>query len=83
MGSDELKPRFVYDSDEHVRLIHEAENPPSIIISSRAAGNAIMMGAGYFTPLTGYMNLADAISCTENMKTTDGRFSPVPVLNLV
>ena len=42
-----------------------------------------MMGAGYFTPLTGFMNLADGISCAENMQTTDGRFFPVPVLNLV
>ncbi|MGW8310768.1 MAG: sulfate adenylyltransferase [Thiogranum sp.] len=83
VGSDELKPLFVYDSDEHDRLSHEAGNLPSIVISSGAAGNAVMMGGGYFSPLTGYMSLADAISCAENMKTTDGMFFPVPVLNLV
>ncbi len=83
VGSKELTPLFVYDSDERDRLSHEAENLPSIMISSGTAGNAVMMGAGYFTPLTGFMSLADGISCAENMQTTDGRFFPVPVLNLV
>ena len=51
-------------------------------MSSAAAANAVMMGAGYFTPLTGYMNRADALSVAENMRTTDGLFWPVPVVNL-
>ncbi|MGD8999074.1 MAG: sulfate adenylyltransferase [Granulosicoccaceae bacterium] len=83
VGADELKPLFVYDPDEHHALEKEAETLPSVMISSAAAGNAVMMGGGYFTPLTGFMNLADAMGCAENMKTTDGKFFPVPVLNLV
>ncbi len=83
IGSDELMPLFVYDIDEHDALNKEAENLPSIMISSAAAGNAVMMGGGYFTPLTGYMNVADAMSVAETMKTTSGQFFPVPVLNLV
>jgi sulfate adenylyltransferase len=83
IGADELMPLFVYDSDEHDALSHEAESLPSIVISSAAAGNAVMMGGGYFTPLTGYMNVADAVSVAESMKTTSGQFFPVPVLNLV
>ncbi len=83
IGSDELMPRFVYDDAEHDKLSKEAEGLPSVVISSAAAGNAVMMGGGYFTPLTGYMNIADAMGCAENMKTTDGKFFPVPVLNLV
>jgi sulfate adenylyltransferase len=83
VGADELKPLFVYDSEQHHALMKEAESLPSITISSAAAGNAVMMGGGYFTPLTGYMNVADAMGCAENMKTTDGKFFPVPVLNLV
>lgn len=83
IGSDELMPLFVYDVDEHDALNKEAENLPSIMISSAAAGNAVMMGGGYFTPLTGYMNVADAMSVAETMKTTSGQFFPVPVLNLV
>ncbi|UCE89870.1 MAG: sulfate adenylyltransferase, partial [Pseudomonadota bacterium] len=80
-GSDALNPLFVYDSREHAELLHEAENLPSMMLNSAAAANAVMMGAGYFNPLTGYMNLADAISVAENMKTTDGLFWPTPVLN--
>ena len=83
IGADELKPLFVYDTNEHDALSKEAEGLPSVVISSAAAGNAVMMGGGYFTPLTGYMNVADALSCAENMKTTSGQFFPVPVMNLV
>tara|TARA_B100000676_G_scaffold290448_1_gene323933 strand:+ start:2666 stop:3847 length:1182 start_codon:yes stop_codon:yes gene_type:complete len=81
-GSDALDPRFVYDEDQRRALIHEAENLPALLINSAAAANAVMMGAGYFNPLTGYMNLADALSVAENMQTRDGLFWPVPVLNL-
>ena len=81
-GSDALEPRFVYDEDQRRALIHEAENLPALLINSAAAANAVMMGAGYFNPLTGYMNLADALSVAENMQTRDGLFWPVPVLNL-
>ncbi|MBT8419534.1 MAG: sulfate adenylyltransferase [Gammaproteobacteria bacterium] len=81
-GSDTLNPLFVYDSAKHDELLHEAENLPSLEVNSAAAANAVMMGAGYFNPLTGYMNLADAISVAETMKTTDGLFWPTPVMNI-
>ncbi|MEA3638456.1 MAG: sulfate adenylyltransferase [Lamprobacter sp.] len=83
IGSDELQPRFVYDSERHHQLAHEAESLPSVMISSQAAGNAVMMGAGYFSPLEGFMKLADAISVAESMQTLEGRFFPVPVLCLL
>ena len=83
VGSDKLNPLFVYDSEEHHKLIKEAEGLPSIIISSQAAGNAVMMGAGYFNPLTGFMNVADAMGAAEKMTLTDGSFFPVPVLCLL
>ncbi len=83
IGATELKPLFVYDTTEHAALTKEAATLPSILISSQAAGNAVMMGGGYFTPLTGFMNVADAVSIAETMKTTSGQFFPVPVLNLV
>ena len=81
-GSDELNPLFVYDTEKHEALSKEAETLPSLLLSSSAAGNAVMLGAGYYNPLTGYMNVADALSCAEKMMTTDGIFFPVPVLNL-
>lgn len=83
VGSDELKPLFVYDPDQHHALMHEAESLPSLVISSQAAGNAVMMGGGYFSPLSGFMNIADAMSVAEGMRMTDGRFFPVPVMCLV
>ena len=63
----------------------EAESAmlPSITVSSAAAANAVMLGAGYFTPLKGYMNRSDALSVATNLKTTDGLLWPVPVLNMV
>ena len=83
VGSDELKPLFVYDPDQHHELMREAEGLPALTISSQAAGNAVMMGGGYFSPLPGFMNVADALSVAETMRTTDGRFFPVPILCLV
>jgi sulfate adenylyltransferase len=83
VGSDELQPLFVYDPDKHHELMHEAEQLPSVVISSQAAGNAVMMGGGYFSPLAGFMNVADAVSVAQSMMTTDGRFFPVPVLCLL
>jgi len=82
-GSDELNPLFVYDSAENDALQKEAESLASIVVSSATAANAVMLGAGYFNPLTGYMNKADALSVATDMKTTSGLFWPTPVLNLV
>lgn len=61
----------------------ESSTLSSITVSSAAAANAVMLGAGYFTPLTGYMNRADALSVATDLKTTDDTFWPVPVLNMV
>ena len=81
-GSDELNPLFVYDSEQRHALIKEAEGLPSILLNSAAAANAVMLGGGYFNPLTGYMNLADSLSVAEKMRTVDGLFFPVPVVNM-
>lgn len=81
-GSDELNPLFVYDTDRRHALLAEAETLPSLLLNSAAAANAVMLGGGYFNPLTGYMNLADAMAVAESMTTTGGLFFPVPVVNL-
>ncbi len=82
-GSKTLNPLFVADPDENDRLQEEAEKLPSVVVSSAAAANAVMLGGGYFNPLPGYMNKADALSVARDMKTTRGLFWPVPVLNLL
>ena len=81
-GSQELNPLFVYDEVKHAELMKEAETLPSLLLNSAAAANAVMLGSGYFNPLTGYMNVADAVSAAEKLHTTSGLFFPVPVLNL-
>lgn len=82
-GSDKLNPLYVEDAGKRQALMAEADTLPSLVISSAAAGNAVMMGAGYFNPLPGFMNLADSISVAETLKTTSGLFWPVPIINLV
>ncbi|ERP92988.1 sulfate adenylyltransferase [Alcanivorax sp. P2S70] len=82
-GADALTPLYVADEAARVALQKEAESLPSVVISSAAAANAVMMGAGYFTPLTGYMNKADMLSVAENLTTANGLFWPVPIVNML
>jgi len=82
-GSDKLNPLYVMDAKERAALTAEAEKLPSIVVSSAAAANAVMLGGGYFNPLTGYMNLADSVKVSNEMKTAAGVFFPVPVVNVV
>ena len=81
-GSDVLMPLYVSDDAAREQLLKEAEALPSLLLNSAAAANAVMLGAGYFNPLQGYMNLADALAVAKDMHTTDGLFWPVPVVNL-
>lgn len=82
-GSEKLNPLFVYNEDQNAELQQQAASSPSVIISSAAAANAVMLGAGYFNPLPGYMNKVDALSVAEKMTTAGGLFWPTPILNLV
>jgi len=81
-GADALNPLLVTDADQHASLLAEAATLPSLLLTSAAAADAVMLGGGYFTPLAGYMNVADAMSVAEKMYTVDGLFWPVPVLNM-
>lgn len=82
-GADTLMPLYVADDAERAALAKEAASLPAITVSSAAAANAVMLAAGYFTPLNGYMNLADSLSVAEKLHTVDGLFWPVPIVNLV
>ncbi|MGB1254412.1 MAG: sulfate adenylyltransferase [Thiolinea sp.] len=82
-GADALKPLFVTNDSEREQLKSESQTLASTVVSSAAAGNAVMLAAGYFTPLDGFMNKADALSVGQSMCTTSGLFWPTPVLNLV
>jgi sulfate adenylyltransferase len=81
-GANVLTPRFIEDAAQRQALMAEAEQLPALLVSSATAANAVMLGGGYFTPLEGYMDKADAIRVAESMQTVDGLFWPVPILNL-
>ncbi len=66
-GSDVLNPLLVTDAAQCERLLAEAATLPSLLLSSAAAANAVMLGGGYFTPLSGFMNVADALSVAQKM----------------
>ncbi|MFT7126532.1 MAG: sulfate adenylyltransferase [Pseudoalteromonas tetraodonis] len=80
-GSERLNPLFVADATQRAALITEAASLPTLLLNSAAAANAVMLGAGYFNPLSGYMNKADSLSVAEKLHTVDGLFWPVPVVN--
>ena len=82
-GSGELKPLYVDDEAMREALVKEAHGLPSLVVSSLAATAAVMMGGGYFTPLTGYMTVADALSVADSMKLKSNLFWPVPFMNVV
>lgn len=82
-GADTLKPLYVDDPHLRGELEREAANLPALTISSAAAANAVMLAAGYFTPLTGFVDKNNALSVAQTMHTSDGLFWPTPVLNLV
>lgn len=79
--SERLKPLYVSDAQERAELTQEAESLPSMVADSSSAASAVMLGGGYFTPLTGFLNKSDALSIAEQMHTSDGLFWPVPILN--
>ena len=82
-GSEILNPLFVKDESRRKMLLEEAENIPSIVVSSAAVANAVMLGGGYFNPLNAYMNLSDVLAVAEGMKMSSGLMWPTPVINLL
>ena len=82
-GSEILNPLLVKDKAHREMLLEEAEKIPSVVVSSAAAANAVMLGGGYFNPLNAYMNLADVLAVAEGMQMPSGLMWPTPVVNLL
>ena len=82
-GAETLTPLYISDDAQRAELTKEAEELPSVLLSSGAAASAVMLASGYFTPLTGYMNIAEATNVASDMKLPNGLFWPVPILNIV
>ncbi|MFZ5619882.1 MAG: sulfate adenylyltransferase [Pseudomonadota bacterium] len=77
-GGGELKPLLLEGqalADEQKR----AAGLKKVNVSSREAGDLIMMGIGGFTPLTGFMTHADWQGVCDGMKMTTGLFWPIPI----
>ena len=70
-GSDTLNPLYVADHAQRAELVKEAGALPNIIISSGAAASAVMLASGYFNPLDGYMDIAEAMSVAEQNDRSD------------
>jgi sulfate adenylyltransferase len=81
-GAEQLRPLYIDDVARRRELEREAAGLPALLLNSASAANAVMLGAGYFTPLPGFMNRADALRVAAEMRTTGGLFWPVPCLNL-
>ncbi|MDH3527459.1 MAG: sulfate adenylyltransferase [Gammaproteobacteria bacterium] len=77
-GSNKLKPLLL----EGKALATEkarAEGLPKVNVSSREAGDIIMLGIGGFTPLDGFMTRADWEGVCDGMMMASGLFWPIPI----
>ena len=81
-GSNTLNPLFIEDSVQREDLINNSNDMKKLLLNSAAAANVVMLGAGYFTPLSGFMDKKNAISVANDMLTTEGLFWPIPIMNL-
>lgn len=55
------------------------DNLPSIVLSSREAGDLDMLAIGGFSPLQGFMSYDDWQGVCSNMQTSSGYFWPIPI----
>ena len=81
-GSKELMPKIVNTDEEKESLLKAAESMKKLKVTSAAAANLVMLGAGYFTPLDGFMNKDDLLSVANDMCLKSGLFWPTPVVNI-
>ncbi len=77
-GGGDLKP-LLLEGDALAAEMKHAASLTKVNISSREAGDIIMMGIGGFTPLDGFMTKADWQGVCDGMKMASGLFWPIPV----
>ena len=81
-GSNELNTLYIEDEMARSSMLSASAEMRSLEINSAAAANAVMMAAGYFNPLTGYMNKEEALKVSREMLTLKDIFWPVPIVNI-
>ena len=60
----------------------DVEQMPKFLLNDSAIANVVMLGSGYFNPLQGFMNKTEALSVCDELRTLNGLFWPIPVLNI-
>lgn len=77
-GREKLLPLLV-DEDERDEQTKRAQTLPQLDLSSREAGDLVMMGIGGFTPLEGFMGHDDWRGVCEEMSLANDCFWPIPI----
>ena len=77
-GAEALRP-LLADAEERPALLEKANTLKSYTISSREAGDLVMLGIGGFTPLTGFMSHDDWLGVCDDYRTAAGVFWPIPI----
>jgi sulfate adenylyltransferase len=77
-GGGPLKPLLLTDGPL-VEAKSKAKHLEKVLMTSREAGDLIMLGIGAFTPLDGFMCQADWESVCKNTHLANGVFWPIPI----
>ena len=77
-GGSALQP-LMSEGDALTAARERAGSLAEVRISSREAGDIVMLGIGGFTPLSGFMGEADWRGVCDEMRTADGLFWPIPI----
>ncbi len=64
-GSNELNTLYIEDEMARSSMLSASAEMRSLEINSAAAANAVMMAAGSFNPLTGYMNKEETLKVSK------------------
>lgn len=77
-GSSKLRP-LLMDGAALEAERTRAASMPAVELSSREAGDVVMMGIGGFTPLPGFMGSQDWRGVCDDMRMANGVFWPIPI----
>ena len=77
-GSAKLRP-LLLEGAERDSEAKRAGSLPAVQLSSREAGDVVMLGIGGFTPLPGFMGSEDWRGVCDDMRMSNGVFWPIPI----
>jgi sulfate adenylyltransferase len=78
-GKDKKLKPLLLEGKELQEEKNKAKSLTEVRISSREAGDLIMLGIGGFTPLDGFMGKDDWKGVCDNFQMADGTFWPIPI----